>query len=69
MKHQDIEFKTRRIQAMKTNDKDQQEIEKETRSNKSRRSPKLHLILYPFFLTRRNLKDYQKDEKGTMRLI
>jgi len=29
IKHQDIKFKTRRIQAMKTNDKDQQEIEKE----------------------------------------
>ena len=28
MKHQDIEFKTRRIQAMETNDKNQQEIRK-----------------------------------------
>ena len=58
MKHQDIEFRTRRTHAIKTKEQDNGEIGKE---------PNMKSDYSPIFSTKRNSRNCQNNKNGTMR--
>ena len=60
MKHEDIRFRTRRIKATETTEQDNGEIQKIYQGT---------FDLSYIYLTKRSLKNYQKNINGTMKSI
>ena len=60
MKHEDIRFRTRRIKAIETTEQDNGEIQKIYQGT---------FDLSYIYLTKRSLKNYQKNINGTMKSI
>ena len=60
MKHEDIRFRTRRTKATETTEQDNGEIQKIYQGT---------FDLSYIYLTKRSLKNYQKDINGTMKSI
>jgi len=64
MKHQDIEFKTRRAQAIESKEQNNSEIGKEPdTTNPEDLTEDIQLFTYLFIIIR-SLKNYQNDKNG-----